>query len=279
MNQNLVNDNLAQIQKVTDIVIEFLVAYSFQIVGAILLFIIGAWIAGKIGNKVERIMRGRDIDITLSRFTGSIAKVMVLVLVTMIALGNLGISVTPLLAALGALGLGVGLAIQGMLSNYAAGFTIIITRPFVVGDTIKVQGVAGLVDEVHLGYTILINEDNVRIQIPNRLVIGEILHNSNNNSLIELSIGVAYHSNTQQVIELIQSALSQLDDIEPTYTPIVGIDNFGDSSINFGVRFWAPTTKHFELRYAANKLIHDAIVSAGIEIPFPQHEVTMLGGK
>ena len=279
MNQNLVNDNLAQIQKVTGIVIEFLVAYSFQIVGAILLFIIGAWIAGKIGNKVERIMRGRDIDITLSRFTGSIVKVMVLVLVTMIALGNLGISVTPLLAALGALGLGVGLAIQGMLSNYAAGFTIIITRPFVVGDTIKVQGVAGLVDEVHLGYTILINEDNVRIQIPNRLVIGEILHNSNNNSLIELSIGVAYHSNTQQVIELIQSALSQLDDIEPTHTPIVGIDNFGDSSINFGVRFWAPTTKHFELRYAANKLIHDAIVSAGIEIPFPQHEVTMLGGK
>ncbi|MDC0602884.1 mechanosensitive ion channel [Aliiglaciecola sp.] len=279
MNKNLVNDNLAQIQKVTDIVVEFLVAYSFQIVGAILLFIIGAWIAGKIGNKVERIMRGRDIDITLSRFTGSIVKVMVLVLVTMIALGNLGISVTPLLAALGALGLGVGLAIQGMLSNYAAGFTIIITRPFVVGDTIKVQGVAGLVDEVHLGYTILINEDNVRIQIPNRLVIGEILHNSNNNSLIELSIGVAYHSNTQQVIELIQSALSQLDDIEPTHTPIVGIDNFGDSSINFGVRFWAPTTKHFELRYAANKLIHDAIVSAGIEIPFPQHEVTMLGGK
>lgn len=279
MNEDVMNNNFAQIQKITDIVVEFLVTYSFQIVGAILLFIIGAWIASKIGKKVEKVMRARDIDITLSRFTGSIVKVMLLVLVAVIALGNLGISVTPLLAALGALGLGVGLAIQGMLSNYAAGFTIIITRPFVVGDTIKVQGVAGLVSEVHLGYTILINEDSVRIQIPNRLVVGEILHNSNNNSLIELSIGVAYDSDTQQVTDLIQQALGSLDDLAQSNTPIVGIDNFGDSSINFGVRFWAPTTKHYELRYAANKLIHDAIIKAGIEIPFPQREVTMLGSK
>lgn len=270
------NEDIAQIQKITNILIEYLVTYSVQIVGAIFLLAVGAWIAGKIGKKVENIMRGRDIDITLSRFTGSIVKVMFLVMVAVIALGQLGISVTPLLAALGALGLGVGLAIQGMLSNYAAGFTIIITRPFVVGDTIKVQGVAGLVKEVHLGYTILINEDDVKIQIPNRLVIGEILHNSNNNSLIELSIGVAYDSDTQQVTGLIQDALAKIEEVGSDHTPIVGIDNFGDSSINFGVRFWAPTTKHYELRYAANQLIHDAISKAGVVIPFPQREVTML---
>jgi small conductance mechanosensitive channel len=273
------NEDIAQIQKLTDTIIEYVVTYSFQIIGAIVLVIIGSWIAGKVGKKVENIMRGRDIDITLSRFTGSIVKVIVLVIVAMIALGQLGISVTPLLAALGALGLGVGLAIQGMLSNYAAGFTIIITRPFVVGDTIQVQGVAGLVKEVHLGYTILINEDDVKIQIPNRLVVGEILHNSNNNSLIELSIGVAYDSDTNQVTQLILDALSALEDIESNHTPIVGIDNFGDSSINFGVRFWAPTTKHYELRYAANKRIHDAILQANITIPFPQREITMLGGS
>ena len=270
------NENLAQIQKITDMLIEFAVTYSVQIIGAVLLLAIGAWIAGKIGKKVEHIMRARDIDITLSRFTGSIVKVMLLVMVIVIVLGHLGISVTPLLAALGALGLGAGLAIQGMLSNYAAGFTIIITRPFVVGDTIQVQGVAGLVKEVHLGYTILINEDDVKIQLPNRLVVGEILHNSNTNSLIELSIGVAYDSNTQQVTDIIQQALSQLSDIESGHKPIVGIDNFGDSSINFGIRFWAPTTKHYEIRYAANKLIHDAIAGANVVIPFPQREVTML---
>ncbi|MFT5277999.1 MAG: small conductance mechanosensitive channel [Glaciecola sp.] len=270
------NLDLAQIQKLTDTAIEFVVTYSFQILGAVFLFILGAWIAGKIGKKVEQIMRGRKIDVTLSVFTGSIIKVILMVMVVIIALGNLGISVTPLLAAIGALGLGFGLAIQGMLANYAAGFTIIITRPFVVGDTIQVRGVSGLVDEVQLGYTILINEDSVRIQIPNRLVIGEILHNSNSNSLVELSIGVAYDSDTQQVIELILAALGKIEDIKSGSVPIVGIDNFGDSSINFGVRFWVPTTKLYELRYAANKLIHDAILQAGVVIPFPQREVTML---
>jgi small conductance mechanosensitive channel len=273
------NEDIAQIQKISDILIEYVVTYSFQIVGAIFLLIIGAWIAGKVGKKVENIMRSRDIDITLSRFTGSIVKVMLMIMVVVIVLGHLGISVTPLLAALGALGLGAGLAIQGMLSNYAAGFTIIITRPFVVGDTIQVQGVAGLVKEVHLGYTILINEDDVRIQIPNRLVVGEILHNSNTNSLIELSIGVSYDSNTELVTNLILDALSKLEGLESNGSPIVGIDNFGDSSINFGIRFWAPTTKHYELRYSANKLIHDAIVQANIVIPFPQREVTMLGAS
>ncbi len=271
--------DLAQIQKLTDAATEFVVTYSFQILGAVFLFILGAWIAGKIGKKVEQIMRGRKIDVTLSVFTGSIIKVILMVMVVIIALGNLGISVTPLLAAIGALGLGFGLAIQGMLANYAAGFTIIITRPFVVGDTIQVRGVSGLVDEVQLGYTILINEDSVRIQIPNRLVIGEILHNSNNNSLVELSIGVAYDSDTQQVIELILAALGKIEDIKSGSVPIVGIDNFGDSSINFGVRFWVPTTKLYELRYAANKLIHDAILQAGVVIPFPQREVTMLESK
>ena len=270
------NENLQQIQKITDILIEYAVTYSVQIIGAIVLLIIGAWVAGKIGKKIEQIMHKRDIDVTLSRFTGSVVKVLLLIMVAIIALGHLGISVTPLLAALGALGLGAGLAIQGMLSNYAAGFTIIITRPFVVGDTIKVQGIAGLVKEVHLGYTILVDEDDVRIQLPNRLVVGEILHNSNNNSLIELSIGVAYDSDTQRVTDIIAKALSTLEDIQQTQAPIIGIDNFGDSSINFGIRFWAPTTKHYQLRYAANKLIHDAISQAGVEIPFPQREVKML---
>ena len=273
------DENLALIQSIVDTVIEFVVNYSFQIIGAIILLAIGIFIAGKAGKKVEMIMRNKAIDVTLSRFTGSIVKVILVVVVAIIVLGQLGISITPLIAALGAVGLGAGLAIQGMLSNYAAGFTIIITRPFVVGDTIQVQGVAGLVKAVHLGYTILIDEDNVRIQIPNRLIVGEILHNSNNNSLIELSIGVAYDSDIDKVKALIDSALSEIEDIADGKAPIVGIDNFGDSSINFGIRFWAPTTKHYEIRFRANKIIHQAITGAGIVIPFPQREVKMLNGK
>lgn len=271
-------EDAEEIQKITNMVIDYILAYSMQILGAIVIIVIGLWVATKLGKKVENLMLGRKIDVTLSAFTGNIVKIIVIVMVIIIALRNVGISVTPLLAAIGALGLGFGLAIQGMLANYAAGFTIIITRPFVVGDTIEVQGVTGLVSEVQLGYTILIDEDSVRIQIPNRLIVGEILHNSNNNSLIELSIGVAYNSDTQQVTDLLTEAIRSLPDLA-NQEPIIGIDNFGDSSINFGIRVWAPTTKHYQVRYQANKLIHDAITNAGITIPFPQREVKMLEGS
>ncbi len=273
------SEDLEKLQTLYDMVIQFMVSYSFQILGALIILAVGSWIASKVGKFVENMMSSRNIDITLSRFTGGTCKVIIMGLVLVVALGNLGISVTPFIAAIGALGLGAGLAIQGMLANYAAGFTIIITRPFVVGDTISVQGVTGLVDEVQLPYTILLDEDNVRIQIPNRLIIGEVLHNSAGEKLIELQIGVAYKSNTDDVIALIEKALESIDGISDERTPIVGIDNFGDSSINFGVRFWAPTDRHFHIRYAANKAIHDAILDAGIEIPFPQREVRMLGSE
>ena len=154
-------DELKQAQALYDTLVEFAVTYSFQIVGAIIIFLIGWWVANKIGHVVENLMVNRNIDVTLSRFTGGVCRLAVLGIVIIIALGNVGISVTPLIAALGAIGLGAGLAIQGMLANYAAGFTIIITRPFVIGDTIRVRGVAGVVDQVMLPYTILIDEDNV----------------------------------------------------------------------------------------------------------------------
>ena len=163
-----------------------------------------------------------------------------------------------------------------MLANYAAGFTIIITRPFVLGDTIQVRGVSGVVDKVMLPYTILIDEDNVHIQIPNKLIVGEILHNSAEQMLIELEVGVAYSSDVDAVIDVLQQAVKTVEGISDEKAPAIGVDNFGDSSINFGVRVWALTTRHFEIKYALNKAIYDALKRAEVEIPFPQREVRML---
>lgn len=269
-------EDLKQAQVLYDTLVEFAVTYSFQIVGALFIFLIGWWLASKIGAAVETLMVKRDIDITLSRFTGGASKLVILGIVIIIALGNVGISVTPLIAAVGAVGLGAGLAIQGMLANYAAGFTIIITRPFVVGDTIRVQGVSGVVDKVMLPYTILVDEDNVSIQIPNKLIVGEILHNSAEQMLIELEVGVAYSSNVEHVIDIIGEAVRTIEGLSQEKAPAIGIANFGDSSINFGVRVWAPTTRHFETRYALNQAIFNALQEANIEIPFPQREVRML---
>jgi small conductance mechanosensitive channel len=269
-------EEIKQAQALYDTLIEFAVTYSFQLAGALVILLIGWWIAAKIGSVVENMMVGRNIDVTLSRFTGGASKLIVLGLVIIIALGNIGISVTPLIAAVGAVGLGAGLAIQGMLANYAAGFTIIITRPFVVGDTIQVCGVAGVVDKVMLPYTLLINEDNVSIQIPNKLIVGEILHNSAAQMLIELEIGVAYSSNIEQVTEVIAEAVKTVSGLSEDKAPAIGVDSFGDSSINFGVRVWADPNRHFEIRYAINAAIFAALQQAKVDIPFPQREVRML---
>jgi small conductance mechanosensitive channel len=268
---------LEEIQGIYQSVIQFLVQYSFQIVGALIIVGIGYLISRKLSGSVERLMLANHIDVTLSRFVANSLYAILLTLVVLIALGKLGVSITPLIAAVGAVSLGAGLALQGMLANYAAGFTIIITRPFVVGDTVLVQGVSGVVDKVTLPYTLLVDEDKVHIQIPNRLIVGEILHNSAAEKLVELKIGVAYQSNPQEVKEVISKALVGIEGVSEDRPALIGIDNYGDSSINFGVRFWAPTQAHFQTRYAANLAIFEALAQAGISIPFPQREVRYLG--
>ncbi|MCP5173247.1 MAG: mechanosensitive ion channel family protein [Pseudomonadales bacterium] len=268
-------EEIQQVHAIYNAIVEFFVNYSFQLIGAIIILLIGLFIAGRTALWVERLCIGKNLDITLSRFIASFVKIAVIVGVAIIALGKLGISVTPFVAAVGALSLGAGLAVQGLVSNYGAGLNIIITRPFVVGDTISVQGVTGIVDEVHLAYTILKDEDGVRIMIPNRHIVGEILHNSANNSLVETTVGVSYASDPDQVIDVIFAVLDNhgVTEIRP---PQIGIGTFGDSSLNIEVRFWVPTEKFHETRFKVNNAMFEALKLAGIQIPFPQREVRML---
>ncbi|WP_461516874.1 mechanosensitive ion channel family protein [Porticoccus sp.] len=266
---------IEQIQSIYNTIVEFFVTYSFQLVGALIVFLIGMFVASKVSRMVLALCEKKGLDITLSRFLASFVKIAILVGVAIIALGKIGISVTPFVAAIGALSLGAGLAVQGLLSNYGAGLNIIITRPFVVGDTITVQGETGLVDEVHLAYTVLKDEDAVRITIPNRHIVGEIIHNSAENKLAETTVGVSYDSDPKKVIEVLRAVMVQ-QGVAEAREPLIGIDQFGDSSINFGVRFWVPTNRFHETRFRVNNAIFEALGQAGISIPFPQREVRML---
>lgn len=270
------NDEIEQLQTLSNTVTQYLIDNGLQVIVTLIILAVGYLIAKKLGKAVERLMINKKVDVTLSRFVGNSAHLVMLVVVILMVLGRLGISVTPLIAIIGALSLGAGLALQGMLANYAAGFTIIVTRPFVVGDTLSVQGQTGLVESVHLAYTILIDEDDVRIQIPNRLVVGEIMHNSKEEKLVELCVGVAYKSDPHQVIAIVKKALQDIEGINTERGTTVGIDEFADSSINIGIRFLAPTYKYFEFKYSANLAIHDAFKQQGIEIPFPQREVSLI---
>lgn len=274
--EDALQEEFQQVTAVYELITEFLVNYSFQLIGAIVVFIIGYVVARKISHWVLSLCQKKQLDVTLSSFIANVVKILILTMATIIALGKLGISVTPFVAAIGAIGLGAGLAVQGLLSNYGAGLNIIIARPFVVGDTISVQGVSGQVKEVHLAYTILTDEDDVRITIPNRHIVGEILHNSQADSILELSVGISYDSDPRQAVEVITKVLTGLEGISEARSPIVGIEAFGDSSINIGIRFWALTQMRVETLYRANMAVHDALTKANITIPFPQREVRML---
>ena len=269
----LLKEEIDQLNYFYNLIIEFFSNYSFQLVGAAIIFIIGYMFAGKISKWVLALCERHKLDITLSRFLANTSKMVVVVLITIIALNKLGISVTPFIAAIGAISLGAGLALQGLLANYAAGFNIIIIRPFVVGDTITVQGVTGLVKEVLLAYTILVDEDDVEIMIPNKHIVGEVLHNSKNDSLLELTVGISYEHNPLEVVKLIEQAIGKLDIVSGHRTPQVGIDEFADSAINIAVRLWTPTCSLYAAKYKAYECIYLTLEQANITIPFPQQDV------
>lgn len=272
-----VKQELVQFQAIYDQVVAFFVNYSFQIVGALIVLLLGLWVAGKVSNWSLALMQRHNLDITLSRFIASCVRILIVAMVAIVALGKLGISVTPLIAMIGAVGLGAGLAIQGLLSNYSAGLTIVLTRPYVVGDTIQVQGVSGQVKEVHLSHTLLTNEDGVDISIPNKHVVGEIIHNSHANTLAEIAIDIAYSADPEQAAERLKSVLAEFgDDICQDPSPQVGIQAFGESGITLGVRVWLPTDRYYDLLYRINLALFNALKEAGIEIPFPQREVRLL---
>ena len=273
---DLLKEEIDQMAKVYDILIDFFANYTFQLIGAFLIFIVGYYIAGKVANGVLRVCEAQKLDITLSRFLANTTKMVVVIMITIVALGKLGISVTPFIAAIGAISLGAGLALQGLLANYAAGFNIILIRPFVVGDTITVQGVTGIVSEVLLAYTILKDEDNVDITIPNKHIVGEVLHNSKHDSLLELSVGISYKNNPLEVVEIIKQTIDELGVSGEQKAPQIGIDEFSDSAITIAIRLWTPTVNLYQAKYQTYEAVYLALQENDITIPFPQRDIHII---
>lgn len=271
----MINQEIAQFEKYYAMLMEYLVTYSMQIVGTVFILLLGLWVAKKAAALVTKIMVRHEVDITLTNFISSVVKVLIIIAVVIICLGKIGISVTPFVAAIGAASLGAGLAVQGMLANYGAGLAIIATRPYVVGDTIMVKDVSGQVKTIDLGHTILINEENVEITIPNKHVIGEILHNSNEYSLVQGEIDIAYSACADTAISLVEGVINEHDGVAQSPQCKVGIEVFAASGVTISYRYWVPTTKIIETKLAVNGLVYKAMNQQNIEIPFPQRVVTI----
>ncbi|MEN8135815.1 MAG: mechanosensitive ion channel family protein [Thermodesulfobacteriota bacterium] len=268
-------ENLGSLQTLINKLIEFFVNYSFQVIGAVIILIVGLVLGRCVAKIISKLCEKAKLDITFSRFLASLGKVLVLVFAIIIALGKFGITITPFIAAIGAAVFGATYAIQGPLSNYAAGLAIILGRPFVVGDTISVASVNGVVEEINLASTTLINEDGIRIMIPNKHIIGEILHNSGENRLVESRVGISYSDDPEKAIKVIRDILDSSSEVVEKPAAQIGIENFGDFSVDISYRYWVPSQKYFRNLYSTNLAVYKALKEASITIPFPQREVLL----
>ncbi len=263
-------ENVQVVQRIYEFVIQFLVGYSFQLLGAVVILIAGVVIAGWTAKALLRTQERRNVDVTLRQFIASAARLLVIGLAVVVALSNLGISITPFIAAIGGLAVGASLALQGPISNYGAGLVIILTRVFRVGDTITVQGCSGVVSDITLATTVLKAEDGEDIIIPNKQIAGEIHRNSRANRIVEGRISVAYGENLQRAVELVRAAVESFDGAETIPKPQIGVEAFGDYAIAIGYRVWLPTVRYFDLMYRLNLAIIQALEAGGIQVSAPR---------
>lgn len=270
-------EQLGLIEQVYEQIINFMVGYSFQLLGAIVVIFAGL-IAGRwVSNLLLRVQEKKNVDVTLRQFIASAVRLLVVVMFAVVALSQLGISITPLIAAIGGLAVGLSLALQGPVSNYGAGLVIILTRMFRVSDTVTIAGCAGVVEEITLATTVLRAEDGELIVIPNKHIVGEIHTNSGTNRIVEGRIGIAYGADPVRAVALIREVLASFDTVISEPGPQVGIAAFGDSCLELEYRYWVPSGGYFKTIYDVNLAVFSLFSEHGVDIPFPQTEVRLLG--
>ena len=254
--------------------------WGIKVLAALAIFIIGRWIAKGIRRGVRRMMEKGGADPIIIGFVGSIVYIALLAFVVIAALGQLGIQTTSFIAILGAAGLAVGLALQGSLSNFAAGFLMIIFRPFKVGDFVEAAGVAGVVKDMQIFTTTMKTGDNKTIIIPNAKISGDniINYSAEENRRVDMTIGVAYDADLSKVRDVLNDIISKEERILPDPAPQVAVAELADSSVNFIVRVWTKTGDYWGVKFDATETIKNRFDEAGIGIPFPQRDIHIVSG-
>ncbi len=261
-----IEKNIQALQTLFESLVEFGVSYGFQIVGALVFFFIGLKGAAWTGRKVAAIAGAKDVDPALARLIGNIVKLIVVALLVVITLGNFGISTAPLIALAGAGAFGATLAIQGPLSNFGAGFAILLGRTYGVGDTITIGKVSGVVADVKLAATVLTGEDGERITVPNKEIVGQVVVNSENKRIVESRIAIGAAQDIDSVIATLRGVLENHKDVDTSQAPQIGVHDFTLGGVVIGLRFWVPTQQYFQTRYAINTAFLKALKEANVPL-------------
>ncbi|MBX2848604.1 MAG: mechanosensitive ion channel [Acidiferrobacterales bacterium] len=249
--------------------------YGVNFLKAIAIFIIGKFIVKLISKGIGKAIDRSGTDPMLSKFVTNITYALMLVFVIIAAISQLGVQTASLVAILGAAGLAVGLALQGSLSNFAAGVMAVMFRPYNVGDVVEVAGQTGQVEEVEIFTTTLRLPDKTKIIIPNGQALESPIINFTEagNRRMDLAVGIAYDANIQQARDVILKAISASDYVLDNPAPAVGVTELADNSVNLTVRPWAKASDHPAATLDLLERIKVALDDAGIGIPYPQRDV------
>ena len=261
-----------------NIPVELVIKYGLQILGAVAILGVGFLLARWTGNFTNKLLLKQDLEPPVRELLVRLVKMVVLAFMLVIALDQFGVQVAPLIAGIGVAGIGIGIALQGVLRNVMAGLTIIFTKPFRVGEYIELVGVYGQVNKISIFSTTLIHLDHSRVVIPNHKIVGEILHNYGTMRQLNLAVGVAYGSNLNDALAIVKDALEKNPRVLKDPAPVVGISQLADFAINIAVAPWVKVDDFGPAQAELYQALVERFKARNISIPFPQHEVRMLGG-
>ncbi len=246
-----------------------------SVLAAIVIFVVGRWIAKIITKLVSRIATKANVDPILVKFMGSVTYAVLLMLVIISALGKLGINTTSFVAIVGAAGLAIGFAFQGTLGNLASGVMLILFRPFKTVDYIEAGGTAGTVEEVQIFATILKTPDNKRIIIPNGTGVGGNITNysANPTRRVDMVFGIGYGDDLRKAKSLLETIVKEHPQVLADPAPTIAVSELADSSVNFAVRPWVNTADYWTVYFDIHETVKLRFDQEGISIPFPQRDV------
>jgi small conductance mechanosensitive channel len=257
--------------------IPMVMQYGSKVLLALLTLCVGWWLINKVTANLQKLLALRHIDLALQGFIGSLANIILKILLIVSVASMIGVETTSFVAAIGAAGLAIGLALQGSLANFAGGVLILLFRPFRIGDWIEAQGVSGTVDSIQIFHTVLRTGDNRTVILPNGNLSNGIITNTNRQPTrkITYDIGVDYDADLQKAREILLD-LAKDPRVLQTPAPEAVVAALGDSSITVSLRIWVNTPDFGGVTNMLNAEIRDRLRADGIDIPFPQRVVRVM---
>ena len=264
-----------------EVIQQWISLYAFNIIGAILIFIVGKWLSRHIADLLAKLMGKNNVDVTLVNFLRNLAYYTLLVLVVVAAVGRLGVNTTSFLTIIGAAGLAVGLALKDSLSNFAAGVMLVLFRPFTVGDVVSTAGITAKVENITIFNTLFCTPDNQLVIVPNSKIISDIITNINakDTRRIDLVVGISYTDDMAQTKDILERLAQEDSRVLKDPETTVAVAELADSSVNLVFRPWVNTPDYWAVRFDLTEKIKNALDDAGISIPYPQQDVHLFVEK